>query len=300
MTTYVGGTGTMPVGITPGEQRGRGPGSWIRTVLATAVGLVAAGLLALAGILTVFALVVVSPEHPGRAFAALLSVPELRQDAADALVADVEEERGSDVAPATREVLVAATDDALGDNDVLEALAAVRVVDGRLDPMPYVGAVAAELGRQADAIDDPEARRVLSTFADELPDVVAGSVSGTSTETDTLDLTGGLGEVRRYGLVAAAVVGVLGLVALLVATAIAVRRGITAALVASSALVVTALVLAPGEWLLGRGDGVGGALARVVAAAGDIAGTGLVWSLLLASLLPPALWWTARSLRRTG
>ena len=68
----------------------------------------------------------------------------------------------------------------------------------------------------------------------------------------------------------------------------------------SSALVVTALVLAPGEWLLGRGDGVGGALARVVAAAGGLAGSGLVWSLLLASLVPPALWWAVRSARRTA
>ncbi|WP_457208480.1 hypothetical protein, partial [Nocardioides sp. P5_C9_2] len=68
----------------------------------------------------------------------------------------------------------------------------------------------------------------------------------------------------------------------------------------STALVVTALVLAPGEWLLARGDGVGGALARVVAAAGQFAGGGLVWSLLLASLVPPALWWAVRSTRRTG
>lgn len=68
---------------------------------------------------------------------------------------------------------------------------------------------------------------------------------------------------------------------------------------ASAALVVTALVLAPGEWLLGRGDG-GGALSRVVAAAGDFAGTGLVWSLVQGTLVPPALWWAARSMRRTG
>lgn len=47
----------MPVGMTPGERRGRGAGFWIRTVLASAVGVVAAGLLALAGILSVFALV---------------------------------------------------------------------------------------------------------------------------------------------------------------------------------------------------------------------------------------------------
>lgn len=97
----------------------------------------------------------------------------------------------------------------------------------------------------------------------------------------------------------ARILSVFALVALLVATAIAVRRGITAALVASAALVVTALVLAPGEWLLGRGDG-GGALSRVVAAAGDFAGTGLVWSLVQGTLVPPALWWAARSVRCTG
>ncbi len=299
-TSYAGGTGALPVATMPGEPPGRSVGFWVRTVLATGIGVVAAGLLALAGVLTVFALVVVSPEHPGRALAALLSVPELRQDAADSLVGDVEEERGSAFAPATREVLVAATDDALGAPEVLEALAAIRAVDGRLDPLPYVGAIAVELDRQADATDDPEARRVLSTYADELPRFAADSVSETSAEADTLDFAGGLGEVRRYGLVAAAVVGVLGLIALLVATAVAVHRGLTAALVTSASLVVTALVLAPGEWLLGRGDGVAGALARVVAAAGAFAGSGLVWSLLLASLVPPALWWAARSVRRTA
>jgi hypothetical protein len=294
-TSYAGGTGALPVGTLPGERRGRSAGFWVRTVLATGIGIVAAGLLSLAGILTVFALVVVSPEHPGRALTALLSVPELRHDAADSLVGDVEEERGGTFAPATREVLVAATDDALGAPDVLAALAAIPLVDGRLDSLPYVDAIAVELDRQADATGDPEARRVLSTYADELPRFAAGSVGESSAETDTLDFAGGLGEVRRYGLVAAAVVGVLGLVALLVATAIAVHRGLAAALVTSAALVATALVLAPGEWLLGRGDGVAGALAHVVAAAGELAGSGL-----LASLVPPALWSAARSVRRTA
>ena len=181
-TSYAGGTGALPVGMTPGEPRGRSAGFWVRTVLATGIGVVAAGLLTLAGILTVFALVVVSPEHPGRALAALLSVPEMRQDAAESLVGDVEEERGSAFAPATREVLVAATDDALGAPEVLDVLASTRLDDGRLDPLPYVGAVGVELGRQADATDDPEARRVLTTYADELPRLAADSAGGSSAE----------------------------------------------------------------------------------------------------------------------
>ncbi|WP_056925063.1 hypothetical protein [Nocardioides sp. Soil805] len=297
MTTYAGGTGSLPVGMTPGEPRGRGAGFWVRTVLGAAVGIVAAGLLAVAGVLTVFALVVTSPEQPGRSIAALLSVPDLRRDAAESLVADVEESRGRDFAPATRTVLVEAADEALGDERVLDALASVPVVDGRLDPAAYVAAVAQELGAQAEATDDAEARRVLSTFARELPDVASADEGSGG---DSLELVSGMGQLQRYGLVAAAVVGGLGLLALLVATAVAVRRGLTAALAVSTSLVMASLVLAPSEWLLDRGEGVGGALARVVATAGELAGPGLVWSLLLASVVPPALWWAVRSTRRTA
>ena len=303
MTTYAGGTGALPVGMTPGEPQGRGAVFWIRTVAAAGIGIAAAGLLTLAGVLTVFALVVVSPEQPGRSLSTLLSVPEVRHDAAESLVADVEESRGTDFEPATRSILVEAADEALGDPAVLESLASVQIVDGRLDPTEYVESIAGELGARARATDDAEARRVLSTFAEELPAVAAESDlggEGDGDAADALDFASGLGTVRQYGLVAAAVVAGVGLVALLVAVAIAVHRGLTAVVVVSSALVATALVLAPGEWLLARGDGVGGALARVVAAAGELAGGGLVWSLLLASLVPPALWWAIRSTRRTG
>ena len=182
---------------------------------------------------------------------------------------------------------------------MLAALADVPLDGGDLDPTTYVAAIARELGAQARATDDPQARRVLATFSEDLSGLVEDSLAGTGSEGDSLDFATGLERVRHYGLVVAAVVAALGLVALLVAAAVAVRRGLTAALVASVALVVTALVLAPGEWLLGLGDGLVGALARVVAAAGEFAGTGLVWSLLLASLVPPTLWWAARSARRT-
>lgn len=299
MTTYAGGPGALPVGMTPGEPQGRGTAFWVRTVLAAGIGLVAVVLLALAGVVTVFAVVVASPDHPGRSFAAVLSVPELRHDAAESLVADVEEAQGRAFEPGTRTVLVRASEQALGDPDVLAALADVPLDGGDLDPTTYVAAIARELGAQARATDDPQARRVLATFSEELPGLVEDSLAGTGSEGDSLDFATGLERVRHYGLVVAAVVAALGLVALLVAAAVAVRRGLTAALVASVALVVTALVLAPGEWLLGLGDGLVGALARVVAAAGEFAGTGLVWSLLLASLVPPTLWWAARSARRT-
>jgi hypothetical protein len=192
---------------------------------------------------------------------------------------------------------VAAADEALDDPAVRDALGGLRIEDGRLDPTPYVAAIADELGRQAAATDDPEARRVLSTFADELPGVVAGSEVDDSEAADVLGFARGLEVAQRWGLIASAVVAVLGVVAWLVAVAIAVHRGLTAALVLSAALLAAALALAPGEWLLGLGDGVGGVLAHLVAAAGAFAGSGLVWSLLLASLVPPALWWAVRSAR---
>jgi hypothetical protein len=299
VTTYAGGTGPLPVGMTPGDADGQGATFWVRTVLAAAVALVAVGLLTLAGVLAVFAVVVASPTQPGRSIAAMLSVPELRQDAAESLVADVEDERGSVFAPATRQILVTATDEALGDPAVLDAMAALRYDDGRLDAVPYVAAIADELGAQATSTEDPQARRVLSTFADELPVLVETSVRGEA-QADVLDLSAGLAEVRRYGLVAAGVLAGLGLVALLVAAAIAVHRGATAVIGVSCALVATAVVLAPGEWLLDRVGGVGGALARVAAAAGGLAGSGLVWTLLLASLVPPLSWWAIRSARRTA
>ncbi|WP_159081336.1 hypothetical protein [Nocardioides sediminis] len=297
MTTYADDAARLPTGTTPGDRPGRGAGFWVRTVLATGFGMVAAGLLALAGVLAVFAVVVVTPEQPGRALAALTSVPELRHDAAESLVADVEEERGRPFAPGTREVLVAAADDALGDPAVLDALGALRIEDGRLDPTPYVAAISDELGRQAAATDDPEARRVLSTFADELPEVVAGSEVEGGEAAEGLGFARGLEVAQRWGLITSAVVAVVGVIAGLVATAVAVHRGLTAALVPSAALVVAALALAPGEWLLGFGNGAGGVLAHLVAAAGAFAGSGLVWSLLLASLVPPALWWAVRSAR---
>ena len=301
MTTYADGTGRLPTGTTPGERPGRDAAFWVRTVLATGFGVAAAGLLALAGVLAVFAVVVVSPDQPGRALAALTSAPELRHDAAESLVADVEEEKGTPFAPGTREVLVAAADEALGDPAVVDALGGIRVEDGRLDPTPYVSAIADELGRQAAATDDPEARRVLSTFADELPGVVAGSdVDASEAADDVLGFARGLEVAQRWGLIASAVVGVLGAVAWLVAVAFAVHRGLTAALVLSAALVAAALPLAPGDWLLGLGDGAVGVLAHLVASAGAFAGPGLVWSLLLASLVPPALWWAVRSARSTS
>lgn len=295
MTTYP--DGRLPTGT--GEPPGRRAAFWVRTVVATGFGVVATGLLALAAVLAVFAVVVVSPERPGRALAALISAPELRHDAAESLVADVEGEKGTPFAPGTRGVLVAAADEALGERAVLDALGGLRVEDGRLDPTPYVAAIADELGRQAAATDDPQARRTLSTFADELPGVVAGSdvdVDG-GEAADGLGFARGLEVARRWGLVAAAVVAVLGGITWLVAVAVAVHRGLTAALVLSAAMVVSAVALAPGEWLLGLGDGAGGVPAHLVAAAGAFAGTGLVSSLLLASLVPPALWWAVRSTR---
>lgn len=299
VTTYTGGSGSLPVGMTPGEPDGRGAAYWVRTVLGAAVGLVAVGLLTLAGVLVVLAVVVASPMQPGRSIAAMLSVPELRQDAAESLVADVEDQRGSAFAPVTRPVLVTATVEALADPAVLDAMAALRYEDGRLDAVPYVAAVADELRAQATSTEDPQARRVLAAFADELPVLVEGSVRGAA-QTDVLDLSAGLAEVRRYGLVASGVLAGLGLVALLVAAAISVHRGATAVIGVSCALLTTAFVLAPGEWLLDRVSGVGGALARVAAAAGGLAGSGLVWTLLLASLVPPASWWAVRSARRTA
>lgn len=299
VTTYTGGSGSLPVGMVPGEPDGRGAAYWVRTVLGAAVGLVAVGLLTLAGVLVVLAVVVASPMQPGRSIAAMLSVPELRQDAAESLVADVEEQRGSAFAPVTRPILVTATDETLADPAVLDAMAALRYEDGRLDAVPYVAAVADELRAQATSTEDPQARLVLTAFADELPVLVEGSVRGAA-QADVLDLSAGLAEVRRYGLVASGVLAGLGLVALLVAAAISVHRGATAVIGVSCALLTTALVLAPGEWLLDRVSGVGGALARVAAAAGGLAGSGLVWTLLLASLVPPASWWAVRSARRTA
>jgi hypothetical protein len=298
MTTYAGGTGSLPVGMIPGERPGRGTAFWVRTVLSAGVGVVAALLLALAGVVGIFALVVVSPEHPGRGFVVALSVPEVRHDAADSLVADMEEQRGSAYEPATRAVLVDASDAALEDDDVLAVLDDVRLDGTRLDPTAYAAALGRELTTQAGRTGEPQQRRALAAFAAELPGHVASSMDGAEAEGDSIDFATGLTRIRRYGLVAAAVLAGVGVVALLVAVAIAVRRGLTAAVVTSAALVVTALALAPGEWLLGLGDGVGGALARAVAAAGRLAGAGVVWSLLLAALVPPAVWWVAGSVRR--
>jgi hypothetical protein len=106
-----------------------------------------------------------------------------------------------------------------------------------------------------------------------------------------------IGKARIYVLVLAAVLLIPALVAGGIALAVARRRALTAVLISTGALLLTAVVLSPGRWLLEHLPGPLALPGGLMAALGTLVGTGLVWTLILLGLLPPAIWWAARNVR---
>ena len=267
--------------------------SWARTVVSGVAGVATAAVLGFACVLGVAAVHVTSPDHPGRVLAALMSVPELRAEAADELVVDVEDQLGQPFAPETHHLLAAATEDVLGSPDVTGVLADLRQDEGRIDPAGFLDAVARSLDERAAGSDDPEVARVLREFA-----VAVDETTLDDTESDVTDLPAIVRMLRGVLLVAAGACVVAALAGWGICVGVARRRGMAAAAVLSGALVLAALVLSTDVRLLRHAPRVVAVPGHVAAAAGQLAGAGTVWTLLAASLVPPAVWLAARSYQR--
>lgn len=275
-----GHPGAVDDGWRAGSEGPRSPLDVVRTVVAAVVGLVAVLLLAGSWLLVVVAVHVTTPDHPGRLPAVLLAVPEIRADAADALVDDVEEELGRTLAPDERSVLAGAFDVILGSDEVERALDDLEVVDGSVDARPFLAVLSDQLRARALGPGlEQETADVLRQLADGVAEP-AGDGAGPVIE----DVTQGLTSSRNLTLGAAGVLLVPGVVAASVCVAVARRRARAWAVVVSGSLVVVALALTPVA--SASGTTTVGLLLEALAA---IAGRGTVWLLLVAALLPPAV-----------
>ena len=269
-----------------GVDRPRRPVDVLRTVVAGLLGTLAVLLLALAWLLTAAAVHLASPDHPGRLAVIVLAVPELRTDAAGALVDDVEDELGRPFPPEERAALTADLVGVLGSGDVERALTDLQVVDGTVDAGPFLDVVADQLLEAAEGSPGDASAAALRRLAAE--------VTSSADEAGPLDedVTRGLSASRELTLGAALVAGVPGVVAGVVATAVARRRGLTAVLVVSGSLVLAALALTPVVAVL-----LPATAGLLLEATADVIGSGTVWTLLLAALLPPAAWLPVRASR---
>ncbi|MBA3781790.1 MAG: hypothetical protein H0X12_08065 [Nocardioides sp.] len=260
---------------------------WVRTGLAGLIGLIAVALLSVSWLLVVAAVHVTSPDHPGRVAAVALAVPQLRDEAAESLVSDVEEKLERDLQPAERQQLVRTLDDVLASAEVERSLIDLRVVDGTLDARPFLAVVSDQLNDRAEqSAATGDAAAVLEQLA----------TGATSPEVDRVgpmdeDITSGLESVRRLTLGAAVVAAVPAVIAALICIAIARRRGRTVMAVISGSLLGAALALTP------AGSVLGDALGPAVTTVGSIAGSGTVWTLVLAALVAPTVLVAVRARR---
>lgn len=264
---------------------------WVRTVLAFLLGTASALVLASAAVLALGAVHVLSPDRPARAVPVLLSAPEVRTAVAEDIVTDIEQD-GVPLAAPDRTELVRAVEEVLASPDLHEQLRDLRPVDGRIDGTAVAATFEAELLAQAES-RPPRVRQVLQVSAQH----VRLELAEEGSSGDATGLVESMTLLRRWALIAAAVLLVPGLVAGGLALAVARRRPLTAVLVPSGALLLAVLALAPGRFVLERLPGPLSIPGHVLAAIGELSGPGTVWALLLAVALPPALWWTVRSWR---
>jgi hypothetical protein len=264
----------------------------IRTGFAVVIGAVATLLLSCACILGVVGTVIASPEHPGRLAAVALSVPELRAEVAEELVSDAEERVPRELTPVQRAVVVGTVERTLAAPEGIEALREVRVVDGRQDLSPVLRAYADHLRGEAGLAEDARTEALL--------DRVIASLNDQSQVAQTNQtIRDGISTARGVSLAAALVFLVVGLLATAIAAAVARRGGLATAVILSGSLLMAGLALGFGDTLLGAtSHPVGAGLAAV----GQVAGTPLVALLLIAGLVPVAVWAarTALASRRHG
>ena len=264
----------------------------VRTVLALLLGTAAALSLAAAVVLALGAVHVISPEQPARIVPVLLSAPDVRSDVARDWADEIETDRGVRFTGAERAEVVAALDDVLASDELHRQLRELRPADGRLDLDALAVTLTDELRAQA-ADRSPTVRQTLREAADS----ILLELRRDAASADTGELVTGLSNLRRVALVAAAVVAVPGLLAAAIALVVARRRPLTAVLISSGTLLLTAVALAPGRFLLERLPGALSLPGHLLAGIGQLAGPGTVWAIMLAAAVPPGWWWALRSLR---
>ena len=266
---------------------------WARTAIAIAVGLAAACWLALAVVVALTAQHALEPARPLAAVSVTLAVPEARTALATDMVADLEDENGAAFPPAEQAELTEALEGVLASDELLDQLATLPVVDGRIDGAAVMATISRELVEQAEG-RPPRIQVVLRTAARQIPEVAEKE----GTTADVTDMVGVIEKVRGYFFVAAAALLVPTLLCGAVATAVARRRALAAALVVSGGLLLATTVLAPGRFVL---DHLPGSLALpggVLAALGSLVGSGWLWSIALLGLVPLLAWWATGSVRQ--
>lgn len=287
-----------PPGLTVLDD-GRGPDArtvlgWLRTLVSGVFATGAALGLAASVVVALSVEHVLDDEHPWAWASVLLSVPQARAELAGEVLDDLEEEAGRPFDAAERVELTRALDAVLGSPAVRRELADLAVVDGRLDGEPVIGAAVAELEAQA-ARTSPASREVLEQYAVAIRDTT--DREGTVADID--GDAGGPGDLRGFGLLVAGLLLVPAAVCGAVALAVARRRGRAAAAIVSGGLVLAAVLLSPGRFLLDRLPGPLELPGAVLSALGALVGAGWLWALVLLAVVPPALWWAARSVRAT-
>jgi hypothetical protein len=268
---------------------------WVRTAISAAFGLVAACWLGLAVVVALTAQHALVPERPLAAVSVALSVPELRADLADDMVDDLEQDGATTFAPQERAELAEALEAVLGSDELLDQLAALPVVDGRIDGAAVMDTISRELRAQA-ASRPARVRVVLERAARQLPEVA--ETEGTTA--DVSDMVGVIAKIRRFAFIAAAGLLVPALVCGAVAVGVARRRGLAAALVLSGGLLLATTVLAPGRFVLDHLPGPLSLPGAVLAGLGTLVGSGWLWTIALLALVPPIVWWARGSLGKPG
>ncbi len=203
---------------------------WVRAAIATAFGIGAACWLAFAVVVALTAQHALEPDRPLAAVSVTLSVPEVRADLAAEMVDDLEEDNGTPFTAAERTELVEALEAVLGSDALLDQMAALPVVDGRIDGAAVMETISRDLEGQA-AGRPREVRAVLERAARALPEVAEKE----GTTADVTDTVGVIEKIRGYAFIAAAALLVPALVCGGIAVGVARRRGLAAALVSRAA-----------------------------------------------------------------
>lgn len=274
----------------------------VRTVLGR-VRTVVSGLLGLGAALGIAASAVVAlsvqhafdDEHPWAWASVVLTVPQVREEIADEVLGDLEEESAVPFSPAERAGLQRSLEDVLGSAGLRRELADLAVVDGRVDGDRVIDAAVRGLEDRA-ASGSPREREVLTQYAASLREATERE----GTVADVEDDGTALRDVRGFGRLVAGLLLVPAAVCGAIALAVARRRGVTAVAMVSGGLVLAAVLLSPGRFVL---DHLGGPLAlpgAVLSALGALVGAGWLWTLVLLALVPPTVWWAVRSVRGAG
>ena len=288
---------TLPLGTTSYDSPGLVPDGVptahiLRTVISGFFATASTVLGATALVVAVTALFGLTPDRPMRMVSVTLSAPEVRAALVEELVTELDETGTRPLSADTRAQMADAFDKVLASEEFHRELEDLQVVDGQIDGTRIVAALSAELEAQSVGRPD-DVRQALELAARDLPHVAEREGMIADAE-ETVEI---IGKARIYVLVLAAVLLIPALVAGGIALAVARRRALTAVLIPTGALLLTAVVLSPGRWLLEHLPGPLDLPGGLMAALGSLVGTGLVWTLILLALVPPAIWWAARNIR---